>query len=162
MTRSKPSLLLLGAGLAVAVAGAPVNAEVFRSVDDKGAPEFSEHRPPGTPQAQKLKVAAPKAPDQPVSKEPVVHEGTGGMTLRVPPKKDADAKPKPTKEQLAKMKDLCEKAKASAAQLQGENGVRTNRLQYIDKNGERAFLTEDQIQQRITEMKKKIKDYCVK
>jgi hypothetical protein len=139
----------------------PLRADVFRTVDDSGAPEFSERRQAGTHPSEKLKLAPAKAPEQPVSKEPIVHQGTGGLTLQVKPK-DPNAKPKPTKEQLAKMKELCTQAKASAAQLSGENGERTNRLQYVDKNGERAFLTEDQIQERLKDMKQKIKDYCVK
>ena len=152
--------LVLGSCLTGALV-LPARAEVFKTVDDSGAPEFTERRQPGTHPGEKLKLAPAKAPEQPDAKEPIVHQGTGGITLKVKPK-DPNEKPKPTKEQLAKMKELCAKAKASAAQLSGENGERTNRLQYIDKNGERAFLTEEQIQERLKEMKQKIKDYCVK
>lgn len=132
-------------------------ADVFRSVDDTGTPEFSAHKPAGTQPAEKIKLEVPKAPEQPAADAPIVHQGTGGIKLEVKP----ETKPKPTKEQRAKMKALCAQAKASEAQLSGESGARTNRLQYIDKNGERAFLTEEQVQQRLTEMRQKIKDYCV-
>ncbi|MBI4696282.1 MAG: hypothetical protein HY749_19925 [Gammaproteobacteria bacterium] len=154
----RPFLMACCLGWIVAL---PARAEVFKTVDDSGAPEFSERRQAGTHPSEKLKLAPAKTPEQSVSKEPIVHQGTGGLTVQVKPK-DPKAKPKPTKEQLAKMQELCTKAKASAAQLSGENGERTNRLQYVDKNGERAFLTEDQVQERLKDMKQKIKDYCVK
>ena len=139
---------------------AKVDAEVFRSVEPDGTPEYSQHREPGKSTAEKLKIDVQKSAAQPAAKEPIVHEGAGTVTVRVPAK-PKDQKPKYTKEQLAQLKDGCEKAKAAIAQLQGENGVRPYRLQYIDKNGERAYLTEELIKEHLADAKKKAKDYCI-
>lgn len=141
-------LAALAFNLAVAP---PALAEIYKWTDADGKTVYSEKPPPGgaatvvNPHAGK---ASPEAQERLRStieqsrQEDEADQATEAETAAT----DAKAKEK---------KHACEQARVVLEQL-----TRSTRMQYVDENNERAFLSEEQRQSRLRDANEKIKEYC--
>ena len=137
--------------LALALGGSAA-AEMYKSVDEDGNVVFSQ-TPPRGKESEVIKPRYAKQPAGAVKSTPgstAETDGAGGDAAGKTPKEL-------TPEQLVIKKQNCTNAKEQLAQMQGP---RANRLQYVNENNERAFLTEDQRNSRISKAQKALKEYC--
>ena len=145
----RPYALILVMALAL---GGSAAAEMYKSVDEDGNVVFSQT----PPRDKESEVIKPRYAKQPAS---AVKTTTGSAAKTDAASGDAAGEtPKDlTPQQIAIKKRNCTNAKEQLAQMQSP---RANRLQYVNENNERAFLTEDQRNSRTSKAQKAIKEYC--
>jgi hypothetical protein len=149
--------VLAGAALltVLAVSASVATAEVYKSVDENGRVVFSQKPPQGT-KSEVIKPRYSKPPTAPA----------GGPAPFVPPAQpggmpnatgDAGKAKELTPEQKEAKQKNCETARERLAQLQGP---RSNRLQYTNDQGERAYFTPEDLEKHITDAQAKIAENC--
>ncbi|MDX1512710.1 MAG: DUF4124 domain-containing protein [Gammaproteobacteria bacterium] len=150
------SFLRLGPlALLVALAGSPsgpVEAKLYKWVDENGNVTYSERKPPDK-QATEIKVrTAPVTPDQ--SREQL--EGLKDKTDTQ--QKDRDYATTAANEDAAaaeQLKKNCEIARQNKRVLEN-----TSRIQGQDSQGNTYFLNEAEIAAKLEQSKKQIELYC--
>lgn len=143
----------------------PVQAEIYKWRDAKGVMNYSDMPPPNQQhsvekiKSQTLDANAPltradayKSADTPPSK-PRVDE-------KVTP---SDSNPNAQNEQLAATKAMEERLKAKnclAARSNYRNYAIGGRMQQVNENGEKEFLSEAQIQEGLNQAQREIDENC--
>ncbi len=140
-------LTVLASGLALALCGNAMAAQVYKWVDAQGVTHFGAQPPQGQQVENVNTVVAPvksvKAP-APASQE-----------KSEPDQQSIDRKVKQqVAEQEAERKRYCETMRTNLAQLQNNPRVR------VEENGETRRITEEERQARITETRDKIAENC--
>ena len=152
MTSPRLALQALSVGLAL-LCVTPAFAEIYKWTDENGNVVFSEKPPPdGKAEALKPRVGRASPP-----------AAASGPAAAAEPQSDitdashGQAPEKLTPEQIARKRQNCENAKSQLADMQS---ARANRLQYVNEQGERAFLTPEQREERTRKAREAIKEYC--
>jgi Domain of unknown function (DUF4124) len=131
-----------------------VTAEIYKSVDANGNVVFSQQAPRDT----KSEVIKPRN-----SKPPTAAAGTGPFVAPTQPGALPSATVTPpvapplTAEQIAAKQKNCDLAHQSLKDLQGP---RANRLQYVNEQQQRAFLTPELLAARIKEAQDAVTKNC--
>ncbi|MGH8597075.1 MAG: DUF4124 domain-containing protein [Gammaproteobacteria bacterium] len=152
-TAMRVNVTILFTAVVVAAAfAAPVFGEIYRWQDANGQTVFSAEKPPHGTDATVVKINT--APPSSKSANETPQPPAADVKKKEPEKKVADAALNPTP---AEMKANCAKSKEILTQLQN-----SNRLRYTQDNGELAYLTEEQRQQRIKDSQASVASWCKK
>lgn len=134
----------LTASLLIGISPVCMAAQIYKWVDEQGVTHFDAHPPQGQ---SATTVVTPSPP----AGKPVTPTRSGAIG-------DQDAIDNKVKkevaEQQAQLKVFCEQARTNLAQLQNNPRLRE------DVEGETRRLTDQQRQERITEVKKQIANNC--
>ncbi|MBK3760471.1 DUF4124 domain-containing protein [Stutzerimonas frequens] len=138
-------LTVLASGLALALCGNAMAAQVYKWVDAQGVTHFGAQPPQGQQVETVNTVVAPgKSVTAPAPQE-----------KSEPDQQSIDRKVKQqVAEQEAERKRYCETMRTNLAQLQNNPRVR------VEENGETRRITEEERQARITETRDKIAENC--
>jgi len=153
MSKNSPSIVSTTAVLIAIISGAffatPVNAKVYKWVDENGQVHYSDI--PDNTQAEQVQIrtnetTTPRTKD----KEKVDYLKDKN--------KEKSEKAEELKEQKMTNKEnrkYCNEAKSDLEAILGRN-----RLREIDEKGEYTYLTEEERQKRISAARKKQKEFC--
>ncbi len=138
-------LTVLASGLALALCGNAMAAQVYKWVDAQGVTHFGAQPPQGQQVETVNTVVAPgKSVTAPAPQE-----------KSEPDQQSIDRKVKQqVAEQETERKRYCETMRTNLAQLQNNPRVR------VEENGETRRITEEERQARITETRDKIAENC--
>ena len=135
--------------ISCAVFSSPVNAKVYKWVDENGQVHYGEH--PGNTQAEQVQIrtnetTTPRKIDQ-----------DKFNTAEGKDKKESETPEEPQQPKISKKekRKLCNEAKSDLAAIMSRG-----RMREIDEKGEYTYLTEEQRQQRIDAARKKQKEFC--
>lgn len=126
-------------------------AEIYKWVDEQGQVHYGQS-PPADQQAETVK--GPPGVDTEGARKALQERRDKLKELdeqRAERKKAAME----AEQQAQARKERCNAARESLAQLRTQN-----RVQYINEDGERAFLSEEQRQQRLDEAQKAVEESC--
>ena len=139
--------MILTATLMLALSTTAMASQVYKWVDDQGVTHFGAQPPQGQ-EATTINTAAPprQAPSTPV---PSTEEQLDPEQAIIDKKVKKDVA-----KQEADRKQFCETARNNLAQLEINPRVR------IEDGGELRRISEDERQERITELKKSIAENC--
>ena len=137
--------------LSSAISASPVNAKVYKWVDENGQVHYGEK--PGNSQAEQVQIrtnetTAPRAIDK---SKVDYYEG------KDKDKQETEATAPPEEPKISKKEKhkLCNEAKSDLAAIMSRG-----RMREVDEKGEYIYLTEEQRQERISAAKKKQKEFC--
>lgn len=165
MTRNQLRHLLAAAAAITAFTAAGTALAQYVWVDDKGVKQFSDMPPPAS-------VPANRILKQPGGKSSAAPETNGSATAAITPKpelttaeKNAEFRKRKT-EQAEKEKKAEEEAKNSAEKSKNCDRARDylralesgERLTRTERNGDRAFLTDQQREQELKETRRTLQD----
>lgn len=140
-------LTVLASGLALALCGNAMAAQVYKWVDAQGVTHFGAQPPQGQQVETVNTVVAPG--------ESVTAPTPASQEKSEPDQQSIDRKVKQqVAEQEAERKRYCETMRTNLAQLQNNPRVR------VEENGETRRITEEERQARITETRDKIAENC--
>lgn len=140
-------LTVLASGLALALCGNAMAAQVYKWVDAQGVTHFGAQPPQGQQVETVNTVVAPG--------KPVTAPAPATQQKSEPDQQSIDRKVKQqVAEQEAERKRYCETMRTNLAQLQNNPRVR------VEENGETRRITEEERQARITETRDKIAENC--
>jgi hypothetical protein len=140
-------LTVLASGLALALCGNAMAAQVYKWVDAQGVTHFGAQPPQGQQVETVNTVVAPG--------KSVTAPAPASQEKSEPDQQSIDRKVKQqVAEQEAERKRYCETMRTNLAQLQNNPRVR------VEENGETRRITEEERQARITETRDKIADNC--
>ncbi len=123
------------------------NAEIYTWTDANGGTVFSERPPSDATDVQKVELKYRSVTDAENDRRP--NEPTPETAAPRAPQQIETAAIK------AQKKAACSQAHKVLNQLQ-----RSSRLHYVNENKQRAYLTEQQRQERMQEAREKISAYC--
>ena len=137
--------------LSSTIIAAPVNAQVYKWVDENGQVHYGEK--PGNSQAEQVQIrtnetTSPRAIDK---SKVDYYEGKQKDKQQA----EATAPPEEPKMSNKEKRKLCDEAKSDLARIMSRG-----RMREIDEKGEYTYLTEEQRQQRIDAARKKQKEFC--
>jgi len=155
MSKNSHSIISISAVLitilSCAIIASPVNAKVYKWVDENGQVHYGEK--PGNTQAEQVQIrtnetTTPRAIDD--SKVDYYEGKDKG-------KKEAEATAPPEEPKMSKKekRKLCNEAKSDLAAIMSRGRVRE-----VNEKGEYTYLTEEERQKRISAAKKKQKEFC--
>ena len=134
-----------------AIITSPVNAKVYKWVDENGQVHYGEK--PGNTQAEQVQIrtnetTTPRAIDK---SKVDSYEGKNKD------KQETDATTPPEEPKISKKekRKLCNEAKSDLAAIMSRG-----RLREVDEKGEYTYLTEEERQKRISAAQKKQKEFC--
>ena len=134
-----------------AVFSSPINAKVYKWVDENGQVHYGEQ--PGNTQAEQVQIrtnetTAPRAIDE---SKVDYYEG------KEKDKQETGATAPPEEPKISKKekRKLCNEAKSDLAAIMSRG-----RMREINEKGEYTYLSEEQRQQRISAARKKQKEFC--
>lgn len=140
-------LTVLASGLALALCGNAMAAQVYKWVDAQGVTHFGAQPPQGQQVETVNTVVAPG--------KSVTAQAPASQEKSEPDQQSIDRKVKQqVAEQEAERKRYCETMRTNLAQLQNNPRVR------VEENGETRRITEEERQARITETRDKIAENC--
>ncbi|MDA0426550.1 DUF4124 domain-containing protein [Stutzerimonas frequens] len=140
-------LTVLASGLALALCGNAMAAQVYKWVDAQGVTHFGAQPPQGQQVETVNTVVAPG--------KSVTAPAPASQEKSEPDQQSIDRKVKQqVAEQEAERKRYCETMRTNLAQLQNNPRVR------VEENGEARRITEEERQARITETRDKIAENC--
>ncbi len=140
-------LTVLASGLALALCGNAMAAQVYKWVDAQGVTHFGAQPPQGQQVETVNTVVAPG--------KSVTAPAPATQQKSEPDQQSIDRKVKQqVAEQEAERKRYCETMRTNLAQLQNNPRVR------VEENGETRRITEEERQARITETRDKIAENC--
>ena len=140
--------MILTGTLMLALSTSAMASQVYKWVDDKGVTHFGAQPPQGQ-QATTINTAAPPPRQVPSTPAPSIEEQLDPEQAAIDKKvKDDVAK------QEAERKRFCEQARHNLAQLEINPRVR------IEDDGQVRRLSEDERQERISELKTSIAENC--
>ena len=140
-------LTVLARGLALALCGNAMAAQVYKWVDAQGVTHFGAQPPQGQQVETVNTVVAPG--------KSVTAPAPASQEKSEPDQQSIDRKVKQqVAEQEAERKRYCETMRTNLAQLQNNPRVR------VEENGETRRITEEERQARITETRDKIAENC--
>ncbi|AWT09141.1 MULTISPECIES: DUF4124 domain-containing protein [Stutzerimonas] len=140
-------LTVLASGLALALCGNAMAAQVYKWVDAQGVTHFGAQPPQGQQVETVNTVVAPG--------KSVTAPAPASQEKSEPDQQSIDRKVKQqVAEQEAERKRYCETMRTNLAQLQNNPRVR------VEENGETRRITEEERQARITETRDKIAENC--
>lgn len=140
-------LTVLASGLALALCGNAMAAQVYKWVDAQGVTHFGAQPPQGQQVETVNTVVAPG--------KSVTAPAPASREKSEPDQQSIDRKVKQqVAEQEAERKRYCETMRTNLAQLQNNPRVR------VEENGETRRITEEERQARITETRDKIAENC--
>lgn len=140
-------LTVLASGLALALCGNAMAAQVYKWVDAQGVTHFGAQPPQGQQVETVNTVVAPG--------KSVTAPTPASQEKSEPDQQSINRKVKQqVAEQEAERKRYCETMRTNLAQLQNNPRVR------VEENGETRRITEEERQARITETRDKIAENC--
>lgn len=140
-------LTVLASGLALALCGNAMAAQVYKWVDAQGVTHFGAQPPQGQQVETVNTVVAPG--------KSVTAPAPASQEKSEPDQQSIDRKVKQqVAEQEAERKRYCETMRTNLAQLQNNPRVR------VEENGETRRITEEERQARIAETRDKIAENC--
>lgn len=140
-------LTVLASGLALALCGNAMAAQVYKWVDAQGVTHFGAQPPQGQQVETVNTVVAPG--------KSVAAPAPSSQEKSEPDQQSIDRKVKQqVAEQEAERKRYCETMRTNLAQLQNNPRLR------VEENGETRRITEEERQARITETRDKIAENC--
>lgn len=140
-------LTVLASGLALALCGNAMAAQVYKWVDAQGVTHFGAQPPQGQQVETVNTVVAPG--------KSVTAPAPASQEKSEPDQQSIDRRVKQqVAEQEAERKRYCETMRTNLAQLQNNPRVR------VEENGETRRITEEERQARITETRDKIAENC--
>lgn len=140
-------LTVLASGLALALCGNAMAAQVYKWVDAQGVTHFGAQPPQGQQVETVNTVVAPG--------KSVTAPAPASQEKSEPDQQSIDRKVKQqVAEQEAERKRYCDTMRTNLAQLQNNPRVR------VEENGETRRITEEERQARITETRDKIAENC--
>ena len=140
-------LTVLASGLALALCGNAMAAQVYKWVDAQGVTHFGAQPPQGQQVETVNTVVAPG--------KSVTAPAPASQEKSEPDQQSIDRKvEQQVAEQEAERKRYCETMRTNLAQLQNNPRVR------VEENGETRRITEEERQARITETRDKIAENC--
>jgi len=140
-------LTVLASGLALALCGNAMAAQVYKWVDAQGVTHFGAQPPQGQQVETVNTVVAPG--------KSVTAPAPASQEKSEPDQQSIDRKVKQqVAEQEAERKRYCETMRTNLAQLQNNPRVR------VEENGETRRITAEERQARITETRDKIAENC--
>lgn len=134
----------------VALSGV-ATAEVYRWVDEQGNVQFGD-QPTQQSDAETVKLPASRPPD-PQTMERMENQKRYLDARQTDREKDVEQKKK-DEARAQEYATACEQSKQRLATLDGGTRV------YVEKDGERRYLSDEERAQEIESTKKKIDEYC--
>ena len=133
--------------LSTAIIASPINAKVYKWVDDNGQVHYGEK--PGSTQAEQVQIRTNETTTPRKIKQ--------GEDDKAEGKDKAEAAKEPEQPEMSKKekRKLCNEAKSDLAAIMSRG-----RMREINEKGEYIYLTEEQRQDRISAAKKKQKEFC--
>lgn len=150
--------LLLVAGLSYSLS---VCAEIYKWRDEKGVMNYSDV-PPKAGDANTQKIKATKVPnDVPLtSSDAYAHEENQAPDNRKQAEGREGVSQSPEAEALKLMQERMKAQNCAAARTNYRNYSVGGRMQQVNENGQKEYLSDDQIQEGLVRAQQEIDEYC--
>lgn len=126
-------------------------AEIYKWVDEQGQVHYSQNRPVDQ---QVETIKGPSKVDTEAAQK-ALQERRDKLNAIDEERAEENKKAAEAEKQAQANKERCNAALEAMARLRSQN-----RMQYINEEGERAFMTEEQRQQRLEEAQKAVEESC--
>jgi hypothetical protein len=139
----------------------PAGAEIYKWRDEKGIMNYSDVPPKNTGTGTQKIKAATVPNDIPLTRSDAYqHEGDPASANKKPGESREAANQSPEAEALKLMQERVKAQNCAAARSNYRNYSVGGRMQNVNENGQKEFLTDDQISEGLARAQQEIDEYC--